>query len=186
MNNFNNDAVPGGGFSAGKLIAVIIFITLGIVVGMMVFLKSDSENQRSAAPAAQQLFRPEDPAPAGYNPAARAESSNSGGSLEMLGETNAGLFEEEPAKEKDESVAENVPSAASPKSASTGSKRIAKKTQSKEIVIPRLQKSEGFGVFDKKKKTGGAQPVSMPGGGSMPANIEELIKTAPMPSPSGQ
>lgn len=179
MNDFNNDAAPGGGFSVGKLIAVILFLTIGIAVVMMVFLKNDSESQKSTAPAAPQLFKPDEPAPAGYNPASRAGSMVSGGSLEMLGETNAGLFKEEPAGGKrDESIAENAPPAAAPKTA-----RTARKAKSKEVVIPRLQKSEGFGVFD-KKKAAGARPVNMPAGASMPANIQDMLKTVPQQMPA--
>lgn len=190
MNNFNDDGAPGGGVSAGKLIAIGVLLTIGILGFIKFFVSGNAENSRNAVPAPQQLFKPE--TPPGYNPARRAEATASGGSLEQL---DAGYLKEElPAAKTKEASGEDEETAPVVKTKARA-KKTAQKTKASATTIPRLKTMDSFKSFSDKKKTkAGAQQLppggTMPQGGNMPPGMPDLSKmmkgAAPMPGQGGQ
>jgi len=124
------------------LLAGIVVVTLALVLGIKMFMGDNSSAVSEQPAERQQVFNEPaaDKPPPGLNPAARSESSESGGGLDMFSKTNAGYYGEE------ESTAAAAGQKAAEPEVRKSTAPAARKTAAakpKGTVIPRLHSSLG-------------------------------------------
>ena len=150
------------------MLAGIAGLTLALVIVGKLFMSDDTAAVPEPAVGRQQLFKEPD-TPSGLNPAARSESSSSGGGLDMFSQTNAGFYGEgKSTAAAEEQAAPAVVRSTKPAAGKAAAgKAAAKKAKPKGAVIPRLKPTS----FDKT-------PTNVSPGGAkqgMP-DISEMMK----------
>jgi hypothetical protein len=127
------------GQARGLLLAGLAVLTLALLMGMKYFMRDDTAAGSEKPAERQQLFQ--EPAagqpPPGLNPAARSESSGSGGGLDMFSKTNAGYYGADAS-----TAAAAAPAAAPEVKKSTAPAAVkAAAAKPKGTVIPRMKPS---------------------------------------------
>ncbi len=171
MNSYNRKQTTGG-FSPAVLLLLGAVLTAAIILGIKFLVGEDSAGSPPQSSGQGEIFKINKATggAAGYNPAARSEST-SGDSLDIFKKTNTGYAADESSSTAETPLAVPEPVKKPAAEAAAKTKQRAKEPQKnrQRTAIPRMQKPKAFGTAAPDKR-------ETPKGGAAAPDLSDILK----------